>query len=104
MGRGLNFLRQVFVEADMGHSGNLSRWQYKNAFTDERVTHRLQKLGLAVPDWLTIFDALDLDGNDQLTLNELLQCARTIWEADMENHLKQMVSYHEHQHQHHGNL
>merc|ERR1711933_670238 len=89
--RARTFMRQVFVEADYDHSGALSRDEYKKAFLSERVTRRIKKLGLKVPDWLSMFDALDLDCDGELSRDELLQGASTIWQDELDQKLRNEI-------------
>jgi Ca2+-binding EF-hand superfamily protein len=89
--RGLNFLRQIFVEADVDRSGSLTRDEYRTTFLNERVSKRLDKLGLKIPDWMGMFDALDINGSKDLSMSELLQGMRTFWEAELEKNLRRCL-------------
>lgn len=78
--RGLNFLRLVFKEATGDLIGGvLDRTQFKEAFCTERVEQKIEKLGLTVPDWLDIFDALDVDDDRRLSWEEILHGIRAMW-------------------------
>jgi len=81
--RGMNFLRQVFKIADDEGSGMLSRIEVKEAFCTDDVTEKLERVGLTVPDWLEVFDAMDVDGDKELSSEDFLSGISAIWmEAD----------------------
>jgi len=93
--RGLNFLRQIFVEADVDKSSSLTTEEYETAFTTNRVSKRLRKLNLRVPNWMDIFEGLDFDGDGELTLDELMQGLKTIWDSDMEQNIREQILTHQ---------
>jgi len=88
--RGVNFLRQIFKEADIDGDDDLTRREMKTAFCTDRVSNKLRRLKLKEPDWMGIFDALDSDGNGTLSWNELSQGVCQMWkeaiEDDIRNH------------------
>jgi len=79
--RGMNFLRQVFKAADEAgnSSASLSSQEIDQAFYAEDVTSRLERLGLAVPDWLGMFDAIDVNGDGELSWEELSKAISATW-------------------------
>jgi Ca2+-binding EF-hand superfamily protein len=86
--RGVNFLRQVFLEADADGGGSLSRQEVRNTFCTERVSHKLQRLHLREPDWMAVFDALDVDGNGTISWTELQQGVCQMWKEDMDDNIR----------------
>lgn len=77
--KGLHYLRQVFKAADTSGDGRLSRSEMDKAFYAEAVQQKLSDLGLMVPDWLGIFDAIDFDCDGTLTWAELSHGVGQIW-------------------------
>merc|ERR1711920_611023 len=86
--KGLNYLRQIFIEADKDGNGELDMQEMRMAFCTDKVAQRLHKLKLPVPDWLRIFAALDLDKNGMLSWDEISQGVRTIWDSALEDQLR----------------
>jgi len=80
--RGINFLRQVFKAADVDNSGDLSREEIEALFTQDAVLGKLQKLGLESPDWLEIFDIIDLNGDQVISWHEMSKGMLHIWGHD----------------------
>mmetsp|Transcript_46387 Transcript_46387/g.72352 ORF Transcript_46387/g.72352 Transcript_46387/m.72352 type:complete len:501 (+) Transcript_46387:1-1503(+) len=77
--RGMNLLRQLFREADTDKSNTLSREEMQRAFCTPKVSQKLHRLQLKEPDWMDIFDALDLDGNGDISWSELSQGICHLW-------------------------
>jgi Ca2+-binding EF-hand superfamily protein len=86
--RGVNFLRQVFLEADEDGSNSLSRPEMQKAFCSERVSNKLARLQLKEPDWMAIFDALDLDHNGTISWSELSQGMRSMWKQAIDDDIQ----------------
>lgn len=89
--RAMNFLRQMFIEADADNSGTLTRSEVKATFLTDRVSNKLDKLGLKVPDWLGIFDELDFNYDGTLSWDELHQGVSTLWEAELQKQVSNEV-------------
>lgn len=92
--RGVNFLRQVFLEADEDGSNSLTRAEVKRAFCTEKVSQKLKKLQLKQPDWLDIFDALDMDGNGDISWTELSQGMCQLWKDSITESVRGSVAEH----------
>jgi len=86
--RGVNFLRQLFREADVNGNGSLTKQEIKRTFCTEKVSQKLHKLQLKEPDWMDIFDALDLDSNGTLSWNELSQGVCQLWKHAIEEDVR----------------
>ncbi|CAK0882548.1 unnamed protein product [Prorocentrum cordatum] len=82
--RGFAFLRSIFEEADEDGDGALSRAEIKDSLYTDKVTRRLQQLGLPAPDWLAIYDELDADGDGCLSWDELQEGVGALWAAEVE--------------------
>lgn len=92
--RGVNFLRVVFTEADADNSGSLEREEFSRAFCTERVSQRLQKLQLKVPEWMLIFDLLDLDESASISWAELSQGVTQLWKQAIADDVQSAVQRH----------
>mmetsp|Transcript_53255 Transcript_53255/g.105019 ORF Transcript_53255/g.105019 Transcript_53255/m.105019 type:complete len:101 (+) Transcript_53255:1-303(+) len=81
--RGVNFVHQVFKSADevTGGTGQISRESVEIAFCTDEVGERISKLQLKVPDWLAIFDVIDINGDGMLTWEELGHGIRAMWDT-----------------------
>merc|ERR1712190_438954 len=79
--RGHNFMRQIFKIADENRSGTLTREEIRAAFYADAVNEKLISLGLKVPDWLEGFDAIDADGDEELSWAELSRGMNYLWGA-----------------------
>merc|ERR1711920_1057410 len=90
--KGLNYLRQIFIEADKDGNGELDMQEMRMAFCTDKVAQRLHKLKLPVPDWLRIFTALDLDKNGLLSWDEISQGVRALWDSALEQQLRGQAS------------
>jgi len=77
--RAMNFLRQTFKNADVNHAGSLSRKEVHQHLCAPVICQRLQELGVVVPDWDKVFDAIDLDGDGRLSWDEVSQGTRACW-------------------------
>lgn len=77
--RGTNFMRQVFKLADATKNGCLTRSDVETFFDADNVREKLERLGLEVPDWLNIFDAIDYNKDGELSWPELLRGISTLW-------------------------
>lgn len=80
--RGINFMHQVFKSADVDKSGCLVPQEVEEAFCTERVSKKLESLALTIPDWLDLFTIVDLDGDGELSWEELHKGVSTLWEQD----------------------
>jgi len=80
--RGVNFIRQCFKAADTDNGGALSRSEYSEAFCAPSVKEKLEKLGLQTPDWLSIFDAVDINNDGELSWDELRGALVTMWQLE----------------------
>jgi len=85
--RGLNFLREMFINADEDKSGELSMLEVREVFLQEHVAARVRHLGLPVPDWVGLFDALDTDGSGTLSWEEFSSGVSSLWEHYLEAQL-----------------
>lgn len=78
--QGINYLRQLFKAADVGTcDGKLTRAEVKAVFLTQAVEDKLSSLGLVNPDWIGIFDAIDLDGDGTLTWEEMSWGVSQMW-------------------------
>jgi Ca2+-binding EF-hand superfamily protein len=89
--RGVNMLRQIFLEADVNGDNSLDREEMRAAFCTERVSQKLQRLQLTEPDWMAIFDALDTDGNGDISWAELSQGVCTLWHQAIEEYAEEQA-------------
>jgi len=85
--RGINFLRQAFVDAGLVENGSMDKALYVKTFCNHRVSHHLEKLRLPVPDWLRMFDLLDTDGGGTLSWDELSQGVSALWKEEAKQRL-----------------
>lgn len=79
---GMNFLRQAFKMGDVDGSGSLTYLELSDAFSTDAVQQKLEKLQLTVPDWEGIFDAIDADGDGELTWEEMSRGIEAIWDKN----------------------
>eukprot|EP00930_Biecheleria_cincta_P060897 TRINITY_DN4647_c2_g1_i1.p1 TRINITY_DN4647_c2_g1~~TRINITY_DN4647_c2_g1_i1.p1 ORF type:complete len:1790 (-),score=358.53 TRINITY_DN4647_c2_g1_i1:120-5489(-) len=77
--RGLNFMNQVFLVADVDGSGALTKREVENILNRQEVHEKLKSLHLAVPNWIDLYDELDVDGDGELNWNELRTAMLRIW-------------------------
>jgi len=77
--RALNFIRQVFKNADVNHYGSLSREEVNQHLCAPAISQRLQEFGVVVPDWDKVFDAIDLNGDGRLSWDEISQGTQACW-------------------------
>ncbi|CAJ1439231.1 unnamed protein product, partial [Effrenium voratum] len=77
--RAMNFLDSIFQVADVDGSGALSKAEVGKYLCRKEVTDKLHSLKLFVPDWLEMFEAMDADGDGDLTWAELSVAMRRIW-------------------------
>lgn len=89
--RGLNYLRSVFLEADENKNDCLSREEVTNCLCQDHVRARFEQFKLEVPDWLGIFDALDTDGDGNLSWDELSQGVTKLWKQGIEQDLRKQI-------------
>jgi len=82
--RGVNFMRQVFKIADLDEDGKLTREEVSEAFYADQVNEKLDKLDLFRPDWLDIFDAMDINQDSELSWDELQRGIINIWRKAMQ--------------------
>lgn len=77
--RAMNFLNSIFKVADVDGSGALSKEEVGKYLCRQEVTDKLASLKLFVPDWLEMFDAMDVDGDGDLTWSELSTAMQRFW-------------------------
>eukprot|EP00441_Pelagodinium_beii_P033345 CAMPEP_0197644852 /NCGR_PEP_ID=MMETSP1338-20131121/17692_1 /TAXON_ID=43686 ORGANISM="Pelagodinium beii, Strain RCC1491" /NCGR_SAMPLE_ID=MMETSP1338 /ASSEMBLY_ACC=CAM_ASM_000754 /LENGTH=1652 /DNA_ID=CAMNT_0043218317 /DNA_START=87 /DNA_END=5045 /DNA_ORIENTATION=+ len=77
--RGLNFLNQLFMVADVDGSSSLTENEVKKYLCREEVTQKLVSLKLFVPDWLGVFGAIDANGDNEITWQELQTAMERMW-------------------------
>lgn len=77
--RAMNFLNSIFKVADVDGSGALSKEEVGKYLCRQEVTDKLASLKLFVPDWLEMFDAMDVDGDGDLTWAELSTAMQRFW-------------------------
>jgi len=70
-------IKGFFREADLDHSGTLSWEEFRQHLEDPKVKAYFQALDLDVSQAHVLFDLLDTDGSDQVTIDEFLDgCMR----------------------------
>jgi len=77
--RGLNYLNQLFMVADVDGSSTLTKSEVKKFLCRQEVTRKLQTLRLFVPDWIGIFGAIDANGDGEITWQELRTAMERMW-------------------------
>lgn len=77
--RGAALLSKIFAEADSDKSGALDKDEFVTAFSHDSVTQQLKSRNLKVPDWETLFGAMDEDGSGSLTWEELREGLVSYW-------------------------
>ncbi|CAK8985659.1 unnamed protein product [Durusdinium trenchii] len=77
--RAMNFLNSIFQVADVDGSGALSKVEVGKYLCRKEVTDKLSSLKLFVPDWLEMFDAMDVNGDGDLTWAELSTAMKSFW-------------------------
>lgn len=77
--RAMNFLNSIFKVADVDGSGALSKEEVGKYLSRQEVSDKLTSLKLFVPDWLEMFDAMDVDGDGDLTWAELSTAMQRFW-------------------------
>eukprot|EP00931_Biecheleriopsis_adriatica_P055242 TRINITY_DN32604_c0_g1_i1.p1 TRINITY_DN32604_c0_g1~~TRINITY_DN32604_c0_g1_i1.p1 ORF type:complete len:1681 (+),score=315.31 TRINITY_DN32604_c0_g1_i1:55-5097(+) len=77
--RGLNYLKQICVVADLDQSGTLDREEVRKYLCRDEVTVKLTSLNLFVPDWIHVFEMLDENGDGVLTRDELENTMKRMW-------------------------
>jgi Ca2+-binding EF-hand superfamily protein len=78
--KAMNYMNNLFKEADKDCSGALSREEMRKAFTDERCIKKLKKLNLKLPEWSSLFDQLDADNSGDVSWEELSQGMQIFWQ------------------------
>jgi len=70
-------IKGFFKEADLDHSGTLSWEEFRSHLADPKVKAYFQSLELDVSQAHILFELLDVDGSDQVTIDEFLDgCMR----------------------------
>lgn len=77
--RGAALLSKIFAEADSDKSGSLDKDEFVTAFSHDSVTQQLRSRNLKVPEWETLFGAMDEDGSGSLTWEELREGLVSYW-------------------------
>jgi len=77
--QGIKFIQSIFADGDFDNSGMLDRAQVQAWFCNDRVVQKLQVFHMPVPDWLGIFDALDLDEDKRVLWKQLEQGVIEFW-------------------------
>merc|ERR1719436_328969 len=80
--RAMNYLWQLFKKADLNHDSELSRDEVAAGFYGDEVKEKLASLGFEMPDWLALFDAIDMDGDGSWSWDELYREMIALWADD----------------------
>lgn len=77
--RGMNFMNQIFLVADLDGSGSLTKKEVLNILNRQEVHDKLKSLRLTIPDWNDLYDEVDADGDGELNWNEVRTAMARIW-------------------------
>jgi len=77
--RGMNFVNNVFLVADLDGSGQLTKKEVLNLLNRSEVHAKLRSLRLSIPDWNEIYDQVDVDGDGELNWDEVRTAMSRIW-------------------------
>lgn len=77
--RGIRLLKLLFHQADADGHGSLDRSQVQGTFAQPEVEEKLKHLQLDTPNWLTLFEELDTNGDGDLDYPELQEGMTAYW-------------------------
>jgi Ca2+-binding EF-hand superfamily protein len=67
----LNFIAEIFEQADLDQSGTLSNFEFMHHFKDSKVQKKCKQLGLRMSDMKLVFKRCDTDGSGDVSVQEL---------------------------------